>query len=154
MKGDPQILDFLNRAIRAELAAVDEYWIEARLLSNWGLKKLAHGIWRDWKKEHRKHVRAFIDRVLFLEGTPAMSPNAFSAGTSVEAVFAAALASEMAMHVLYADAAKASDAVGDWVSEELFQDVLVKLERRVKRIETQIELIGSIGLPLYAQKKI
>ncbi|MDB5612137.1 MAG: bfr [Bradyrhizobium sp.] len=154
MKGDPKIVGYLNQAVVAELTAVDEYFIESRLLSNWGFKDLAHGFWRDSKRAHRKNARAFIDRVLFLEGTPTMKPNTFTPATSVEAVFKAGLASETAIQALYNEAASASDDVMDFVSEELFQDILVKTERRIKKIETQIKLIGSVGLELYLQKKI
>lgn len=154
MQGDPQIIDFLNQAVRAELTAVDEYLIESRLLSSWGFKKLAHGVWRDFKKDHRKNARSFIDRVLFLEGTPATAPNPFTPAASIEAVFAAGLKAEMAIRSLYSSAADASDQKSDWTSEELFQGILVKTERRIKKIETQIELIASIGVQLYSQKKI
>ena len=154
MKGDPQIIEVLNRGIRAELTAENQYLIEGRLFSLWGFKKLAHGMWRDWSKTHRHTARLFIDRVLFLEGTPATSPNAFTAGNSVEAIMAGALAAEMDMRALYSEGAKAADDANDWVTEEILTDVLVKLERRVKKIETQIELIASVGLPLYSQKKI
>lgn len=154
MQGDPTIITYLNQAVRAELTAVDEYYVESRLLSSWGFKKLAHGMWRDFKKDHRKQSREFIDRVIFLEGTPTMSPNAFVAAVSVEAVFAAGLAAEMAMRTLYTKAADASDQASDWVSEDLFEETLVKTERRIKKIETQIALIKSVGLDLYSQKKI
>lgn len=154
MQGDPKVIDFLNRAVRAELTAIDEYWIESRLLSNWGFKKLAHGLWRDGKQEHRKAARKFIDRVLFLEATPTMVPNSFLPAVSIEAVFAAGLRAEMAMQALYTSGADMADQVSDWVSEELFADTLKRTERRIKKIETQIELIKSIGLDLYSQKKI
>ncbi len=154
MKGDPQIIEMLNRGIRAELTAENQYLIEGRILSLWGLKKLAHGMWRDWSKVHHHNARMFIDRVLFLEGTPATSPNDFTAGNSVETIMAAALDAEMAMRELYSQGAKAADDEDDWVTEELLTDVLVKLERRVKKIETQIELIANVGIALYSQKKI
>jgi bacterioferritin len=154
MQGDPKIIDFLNRAIRAELTAVDEYFLESRLLSNWGFKKLAHCLWRDYKKDHRKQARKFIDRVLFLGGSPAMTPETFTAGSSVDGIFAAGLAAEMSMRAIYTEATQASENAEDWVSEEMFTDALVDIERRIKKIETQISLIASVGLELYSQKKI
>ena len=154
MQGDPQIVDYLNRAIRMELTAIDEYWVEARTLSNLGFKKLAHGLWRDGKKAHRKQARKFIDRVLFLEGTPSMMPNSFAPGTSIETIFAAGLKSEMAIRALYAEAAKSADQKDDFVTEDLLDDALDGIERRIKKIEAQIDLINSVGVELYSQKKI
>lgn len=154
MKGDPTVINYLNQALKAELTAADEYLFESRFLSDWGFKKLAHGMWRDYAGDHRKQVRTFLDRVIFLDGTPVNSPNPFVAAVSVEAVFAAGLAAETAMRTLYAGAAKASDQVSDWVTEDLFVDILKKGERRIKKIETQIELIKSVGLQLYSQDNI
>lgn len=154
MKGDPAIIDYLNKALGAELTAVDEYFIEGRMLSDWGFKKLAHGLWRDYSKAHRKNIRSFTDRIIFLDGTAVMKANAFTPGDTVEAVFAAGLVAETAIQALYSEAAKACDDKSDFVSEDLFQGILVKTERRIKKIETQIELIGSIGLELYMQEKI
>jgi bacterioferritin len=136
------------------LTAENQYLIDARLFSYWGYKKLAHGLFRHWTNQHRRTARTLIDRVLFLEGTPAMSPNGFEAGNSVETIYSAALAAEMAMRDLYVEAAKSADDQGDWVTEDLLTRVLVKLERRVKTIETQIELISEIGIELYQQEKI
>lgn len=154
MQGNPQIIDFLNRAIRSELEAIDQYWVEARTLSNLGFKKLAHGCWRDFKKQHRKHARKFIDRVIFFEATPAMVPNAIAPASSLETILASGQKLEMDIRGLYVEATDACDSAKDWVSEELFTEVLCSVERRVCKIETQIELVSELGPELYAQAKI
>jgi len=154
MQGDPQIIGFLNQALMAEMTAHEQYFLEGRMLSDWGFKKLAHGLWRDYAEVHHNNIRTLVDRIIFLEGAPDMTLATFTPGNSVQAMLAAGLNGESAMRALYAAGAKLSDDMSDFVTEEIATDILIKIERRIKKITTQIKLIGSVGLELYLQKKI
>src|SRR5262249_8662163 len=103
---------------------------------------------------HRCTARYFIDRIVFLGGTPAMEVGAFAAPDAVDSAFKTAQAAELALRELLADAAAACDDAKDWVSQELFVATQRKCERRLKKIETQLELIARIGLDLYSQKRM
>jgi bacterioferritin len=153
MQGDPKVINSLNSALQAELTAANRYWVEAHMLEEWGFKKLARK-WRKSKHQHRQTATEFMERVLFLEGIPAMSVDTVSSADSVNAILATALADEMAIDAEYRPADMQAHELMDFVTHDLFTDVLEKTEDRIEWIETQIDLIANIGLQLYSQKKI
>ena len=154
MKGDDTIIEYLNRALRHELTAINQYWLHYRLLDNWGFKELAKA-WRKESIEEMKHADRFTDRIIFLEGFPNMQVlNPLRIGQDVKQVIEADLAAEHDARALYQEAAAHCDPVGDRVSRVLFEEVMADEEDHIDFLETQLELIRQVGLELYSQKHI
>ena len=154
MKGDDRVVEFLNRGLRHELTAVNQYWLHYRLLDNWGYKELARS-WRKESIEEMNHADRFTDRIIFLEGFPNMQViDPLRIGQDVKQVIEADLALEYEARALYQEAAAYCDSVGDRVSRVLFEDLMADEEKHIDFLETQLDLIGALGLQLYAQKHV
>jgi bacterioferritin len=154
MRGDATVIDFLNRGLRSELTAINQYWLHYRILDNWGYKGLAKK-WREESIEEMTHADKFTTRILFLEGFPNMQElNALTIGETVQEVLELDLASELTARALYLEAAAYCVSVNDRVSKNLFEHIAEEEEEHIDFLETQLELIKQIGLPLYAQKHI
>jgi bacterioferritin len=154
MKGDDRVIDYLNRGLRHELTAVNQYWLHYRLLDNWGYKELAK-TWRKESIEEMNHADRFTDRIIFLEGFPNMQVlNPLRIGQDVKQVIEADLGYEYEARALYQEAAAHCDSVGDRVSRVLFEDLMADEEHHIDFLETQLDLIKAVGLELYAQKHI
>ena len=151
MKGNPQILALLNEALKAELTAINQYWLHYRLLDNWGVDKLA-----DYEKhesiDEMKHADQFAERILFLDGLPNFqSLGSLRIGESVEEILKADLEAEYEAVELYRNGVTYCEQVHDYVSRDLFADVLKDEEGHVDFLETQFELIKQMGLQNYIQ---
>jgi bacterioferritin len=154
MRGDQQVLDYLNKALKHELTAVNQYWLHYRILDNWGYKDLAKK-WRVEAIEEMQHADTLTARILFLEGHPNMqSINPLRIGQSVQEILDADLAAEVDARALYLEAAKYCDSINERVSMALFEKLTADEEEHIDFLETQIELIKQIGVQLYAQKHI
>lgn len=154
MKGDDKVIEYLNRGLRSELTAINQYWLHYRLLDNWGYKSLAKK-WREESIEEMEHADRFVDRILFLEGFPNMQKlEALRIGENIEQILASDLAAELEARALYLEAAKYCDGVGDRVTKDLFEELAADEEGHIDFLETQQELIRQVGIPLYAQKHI
>ena len=154
MKGEPKVIDFLNQALRHELTAVNQYWLHYRLLDNWGLKDLAKK-WRKESIEEMEHADRLIDRIIFLDGFPNMQVlDPLRIGQNVKEVIDCDLAAEHSARLLYQEAATHCHAVKDYVSRDLFEKLMKDEEHHIDFLETQIDLIGRIGLELYTQKHV
>jgi bacterioferritin len=154
MKGDDRVLDFLNRSLRSELTAINQYWLHYRILDNWGYKELAKK-WRAESIEEMEHADKIVARILFLEGFPNMQVlDALRIGQTIEEILSCDLASETDARALYTEAAAHCLSVRDYVSEQLFDGLLKDEEEHIDFLETQQELIRQIGVQLYAQKHI
>ncbi len=152
MKGDAKVIEILNRALRHELAAVNQYWLHYRLLDNWGFKDLAK-TWRKESIEEMEHADKLIERILFLEGFPNMQTlDPLKIGENVKEVMECDLAAEMSARKMYEEAATYAFSVKDYVSRELFVEILTDEEHHIDFLETQLDLIKRIGLELYSQK--
>jgi bacterioferritin len=154
VKGDSKVLDYLNRGLRSELTAVNQYWLHYRMLDNWGLKRMAE-VWRKESIEEMHHADRFIERILFLEGLPnlqALDP--LRIGQNVREVIEADLAAEHEARTLYLEAAKYCDGVNDRVSKRLFEELAEDEEGHIDFLETQLDLIGRVGLELYTHNQI
>ncbi len=154
MKGDDRVIDYLNRSLRNELTAINQYWLHYRILDNWGYKELAKK-WREESIEEMQHADKLTHRILFLEGFPNMQVlDPLRIGQTVEEIIGCDLASEMSAHALYTDAAQHCFSVKDFVSKELFDSLLKDEEEHIDFLETQQELIRQLGVQLYAQKHV
>jgi bacterioferritin len=154
MKGDAKVIEYLNRGLRSELTAINQYWLHYRLLDNWGYKDLAK-VWRKESIEEMEHADRFVDRILFLEGFPNMQAlDPLRIGQNIEEILQSDLAAEIDARALYLDAAAYCDSVNDRVSKLLFEDLAKDEEHHIDFLETQMELIKQVGVQLYAQKHI
>jgi bacterioferritin len=154
MRGDPGVLDFLNRGLRHELTAINQYWLHYRLLDNWGYKSLAKQ-WRKESIEEMEHADKLVERIIFLDGFPNMQVlDPLHIGQNVKEVLDCDLASEMSARALYEEAATHCHAVKDYVSRDLFEKLMHDEEEHIDFLETQLSLVADLGVQLYAQHHI
>lgn len=154
MKGDPKVIDYLNRGLRSELTAINQYWLHYRLLDNWGLKEMAKQ-WRKESIEEMVHADRFTDRILFLDGFPNMQVlDPLRIGQNVKEILECDLAAENDARNLYQEAATYCHSVKDYVSRDLFESLMKDEEGHIDFLETQLDLVGRIGLELYTQKHV
>lgn len=152
MRGDAKVIEYLNRGLRSELTAVNQYWLHYRIFDNWGLLDLAKK-WREESIEEMHHADHFAKRILFLEGFPNMQVlDPLRIGQTVEEIIAADLETEISARNAYIEAAIYCDSVNDRVSMELFESIIKSEEGHIDFLETQQELIKQLGVQLYSQK--
>ena len=151
MKGDAQVIDFLNKALLNELTAINQYWLHYRMLDNWGVKKLAE-YERHESIDEMKHADKLADRILFLEGLPNFQAiGRLHVGENVEEILKADLATEHEAIPLLREAVAHCEAVRDYVSRDLFAEILGNEEEHVDFLEKQFEMIARMGLQNYIQ---
>jgi len=154
VKGDARVIEYLNRGLRSELTAVNQYWLHYRILDDWGYKELAK-TWRRESIEEMEHADRFVTRIIFLEGFPNLQElDPLRIGQNVQEVIDCDLAAEVEARALYLEAAKYCDGVNDRVSKMLFEELAADEEGHIDFLETQLELIRQVGLALYAQRHI
>lgn len=145
MKGDPQVIDYLNRALRSELTAVSQYWLHYRLQEDWGLGHMARKS-REESIEEMHHADRLIARIIFLEGHPNLQKlDPLRIGQTARETLESDLAAELEAVSLYREAYAYCDKVGDYVSKELFRELLTDEEGHVDFLETQLALFDRIG---------
>jgi bacterioferritin len=151
MKGDKKVIDYLNRGLRSELTAINQYWLHFRLLDNWGLNAMAKK-WREESIEEMTHADRFVDRILYLEGFPNMQTlDALKIGENVQEILECDLKAEVEARALYQEAADYCASVKDFPSHELFKELMADEEGHIDFLETQLELVKRIGIQLYMQ---
>lgn len=151
MKGDKSVLEQLNKSLRHELTAVNQYWLHYRILEDWGYGRLAEHHKKDAIDE-MKHADQLIARILFLEGHPNMQEtNPLEIGENVKEVLEADLRSEMSARKLYGEARAICRDTGDFTSMGLFEELIADEEEHIDWLETQISLHGDIGTENYGQ---
>ena len=154
MKGDPKVIEYLNKGLRSELTAVSQYWLHYRMLDNWGYKDLAKK-WRKESIEEMQHADRFTVRIIFLEGFPNMQVlDPLHIGQNVKEVLDCDLAAEIGARALYQEAASYCHSVKDYVSRDLFEELMKDEEEHIDFLETQLDLVDKLGLQLYAQRHI
>ncbi len=151
MKGDVKVIEYLNKGLRHELTAVNQYWLHYRLLHNWGFLDLAKQ-WRKESIEEMVHADKFVDRIIFLDGFPNMQVlDPLHIGQNVKEILDSDLAAEMSARALYEEAATHCHAVKDYVSRDLFEELMKDEEHHIDFLETQLSLVATLGVELYAQ---
>ena len=154
MRGEAGVIEFLNKALRHELTAVNQYWLHYRLLDNWGYKALAKQ-WRKESIEEMQHADKLVERIIFLEGFPNMQVlDPLHIGQTVKEVLDCDLAAELSARALYQEAAGHCHAVKDYVTRDLFEKLMADEEHHIDFLETQLDLVAKLGLELYAQHHI
>ena len=151
MQGDARVIEYLNRGLRHELAAINQYWLHYRLLDNWGYRALAKK-WRQESIEEMQHADKIVTRIIFLDGFPNMQViDPLRIGQNVREVLDCDLAAEMSARALYQEAATHCHAVRDYVTRDLFEELMHDEEEHIDYLETQLDLVAKLGLELYAQ---
>ena len=151
MKGDPQVIQHLNDALKNELTAVNQYWLHYRMLDNWGVHKLAE-YERHESIDEMKHADRLSERILFLDGLPNFQMlGRLRIGETVEEILRADLELEREAHVQLTEAIGYCETVRDYVSRELFVEILDNEEQHIDYLERQFVMIASMGLPNYIQ---
>ncbi|OHD09263.1 bacterioferritin [Sphingopyxis sp. RIFCSPHIGHO2_12_FULL_65_19] len=151
MKGDEKVIDFLNEALKNELTAINQYWLHYRMLDNWGVARLA-AFEREESIDEMKHADKLADRVLFLGGLPNFQLlGRLRVGETVEEILRADLAVEEEAIPLLKDAIAHCESVRDYVSRDLFADILESEEHHVDELEKQFEMIERMGIENYIQ---
>ncbi len=151
MKGDPKVIELLNEALKAELTAINQYWLHYRMLDNWGLKKLAE-YERHESIDEMKHADSLSERILFLDGLPNFQAlGRLRIGETVEEILKADLELEHEAVEQLRGAIVHCEEVRDFVSRDLFESILESEEGHIGFLETQFEMIERMGLQNYIQ---
>ncbi|HYL18428.1 MAG TPA: bacterioferritin [Burkholderiales bacterium] len=154
MKGDAKVIDYLNRVLTNELTAINQYFLHARMFRHWGLKKLDEYEYHE-SVDEMKHADRLINRTLFLEGLPNLQQlNKLYVGEDVPEALKCDLRMELEAIPLLREAIAYCETCGDYITRELFEDILDSEEEHVDWLETQIDLIGKIGLQNYLQSQM
>jgi bacterioferritin len=154
MKGDSRVIEYLNKALRHELTAINQYWLHYRLLDNWGYKDLASK-WRKESIEEMQHADKLVARIIFLDGFPNLQVlDPLHIGQTVKEVLDCDLATEISARALYEEAATYCHSSKDYVTRDLFEGLMADEEDHIDFLETQLDLVAKLGLELYAQHHI
>jgi bacterioferritin len=151
MKGEKQIIERLNEALFLELGAVNQYWVHFRLLEDWGYAKLAKKE-RAESIEEMHHADKLVARIIFLEGHPNLQSVApLRIGQNVKEVLESDLAGEYDARTAYKRSREICEEEGDYVTMKLFEELLADEEGHIDFLETQLDLLASIGEEKYGQ---
>ncbi|MEQ8877164.1 MAG: bacterioferritin [Phycisphaerales bacterium] len=150
MKGDEKVIEYLNKALRSELTAVSQYWLHYRLQEDWGYGKNAAKS-REESIEEMHHADKLITRIIFLGGHPNLQKlDTLRIGETLRETLDADLAAEHDARNLYIEARDHCEKVSDYVSKNLFEELIADEEGHIDFLETQIDLYDSLGTEGYA----
>ena len=151
MQGDTKVVEFLNRVLRNELTAINQYFLHSRMLKNWGVSRLAKHEYEE-SVDEMKHADRLIERTLFLEGLPNLQDlNKLLIGESVKEVLECDLKLEHEAIPLVREAIACCEQQSDYVTRELLEGILEGEEEHVDWLETQLGLIDTMGLENFVQ---
>lgn len=154
MKGDPKVIELLNKALGNELVAINQYFLHSRMYKDWGLKELADHEYEE-SIDEMKHADQLIERILFLEGLPNLqSLGKLLIGENTKEMLECDLKLEMRAIPDLRDGIEYAESVRDYISRDLFQSILDSEEEHVDWLETQLGLIDKVGMENYLQSKM
>ena len=154
MKGDAKVIEYLNKGLRSELTAINQYWLHYRILDDWGLNGLAKK-WREESIEEMHHADRFVERILFLEGFPNLQTlDPLRIGQNIKEILESDLAAEVGARALYQEAADYCLQVKDYPSRDLFKDLMADEEGHIDFLETQLGLVEKVGEERYMQSQM
>lgn len=151
MQGDPKVIEYLNRALKNELTAINQYFLHARIYKNWGFEKLNEHEYHE-SVDEMKHADSLIQRILFLEGLPNVQDiGKLYIGQNVREILGCDLRLEKEATPLLREAIAYCESVSDFVTRELLEDILESEEEHIDWLETQLQLIDKLTEPNYLQ---
>jgi bacterioferritin len=154
MKGDPKVIAFLNQVLKAELTAINQYFLHAEMCENWGYERLGKKVKKE-SIEEMVHAEKCMERILYLDGTPNMTDYfKINIGNSVEQQFKNDLALEMEAVKRLNDGIKLCVAQGDNASRDLAEQILNDEEHHIDWLEAQLHAIGEMGIANYLAQQL
>ena len=154
MRGDPQVIEYLNEALKNELTAVNQYWLHYRMLEHWGVYKLAQ-YERMESIDEMKHADWLMDRIFMLDGLPNLQDlGKLNVGEDVPEILSCDLGLEYGAQATIKNGIAYCESVRDFVSREILQDILDDTEEHIDWLETQIDLLAKVGLENYLQSQM
>ena len=154
MKGDAKVIEYLNKALKNELTSINQYFLHARLLENWGFAKLGQHEYAE-SIDEMKHADRLLQRILALEGLPNLQDlGKLYIGENAEEILRGDLRLELVAHPLYKEAVGYCESCGDYATRDLLAAILSSEEEHIGWLEMQLGLIQRLGLPGYLQAQL
>lgn len=154
MKGDPQVIAHLNKALGNELVAINQYFLHSRMFKDWGLKELADYEYHE-SIDEMKHADQLIERILFLEGLPNLQDlGKLMIGENTKEMLECDLSLELKAVPDLKDGIKYCESISDYISRDVLQSILESEEEHIDWLETQLSLIEKVGIQNYQQSMI